>query len=197
MPATILALVPRRRRTAVAGSLAAFAAALTLAGGAGAAKVSCPASASASAGPVQWAFSELGAPRRGAGGANWSWTHGRGSWSAGSASGTICSEDKGASIARRDLVLHVSGSSALEPRITRGGMLGVAIVLPVTVTASDDQACPTQTKGTVSLFATYYSVHVDTITLHFTGGCADHDHSFAGSIVKVLIARNGAQVNST
>lgn len=179
----------------------ALGAAALLAAGAGgapanAAKVTCPASASASAGPVQWEFSELGAPHSGASGVTSAWTRGTGSWNAGAATGTICSSDKGPSIARH-LVLHVSGASVLSPRITRAGMLGVGLVLPVTVRASDDPACPTQTKGTVSLFATYYSTHVDTIALHFNGGCSDHDHTFAGAIVKVLIARNGAQVNST
>jgi hypothetical protein len=195
-----VAVVSGRSHAAAALAAAALGCCAALPGGAAAAaaaKVTCPASASASSGPVQWAFSELGAPRGGAGGANWSWTHGRGSWSAGSASGTICSEDKGPSIARRDLVLRVSGASVLSPRVTRGGRLGVALVLPVTVAASDDPACAAQTKGTVSLFATYYSVHVDTIALRFGGGCADHDHAFSGAIVKVLIARNGAQVNST
>jgi len=194
-----VAAVWGRRNAAAALAVAALGCCAALLGGAPsatAAKVSCPASASASSGPVQWAFSELGAPHSGSGGANWSWTHGTGSWNAGSAIGTICSEDKGPSIARRDLVLHVSGASVLSPHVTRGGMLGVALVLPVTVSASNDPACAAQTKGTVSLFATYYSVHVDTIALHFSGGCADHDHAFSGAIVKVLIARNGAQVNS-
>jgi hypothetical protein len=49
----------------------------------------------------------------------------------------------------------------------------------------------------VTLFASYYSVHRDSIALHFTGACAAHDHTFTGAIVKVLISRNGAQVNST
>ncbi|HLW95048.1 MAG TPA: hypothetical protein VKS25_06710 [Solirubrobacteraceae bacterium] len=186
-----------RRQIAAALAASAFIVAAVTTGAANAAKVSCPASASASAGPVQWAFSEIGAPQSGAGGANWSWTHGTGSWNTGAATGTICSVDKGPTIARRDLVLRVSGASTLSPRITRGGMLGVGIVLPVTVSASDDPACPAKTKGTVSLFATYYSTHVDTIALHFSGACADHDHTFSGAIVKVLIARNGAQVNST
>jgi hypothetical protein len=182
----------------VATALAAAALIALAASGASAsaAKVSCPASASASAGAVQWSFSELGAPHSGASGVTSAWTRGTGSWNAGAATGTICSSDKGPSISRH-LVLRVSGPSALSPRITRGGMLGVGLVLPVTVSASDDPACPAKTKGTVSLFATYFSTHVDTIALHFSGACADHDHSFSGAIVKVLIARNGAQVNST
>jgi len=191
-----VAAVTGRRQIAAALAAAALVVAGAATAAADAAKVSCPASASASAGPVQWAFSELGTPHSGASGVTSSWTHGAGSWNAGAAMGTICSSDKGPSIDRH-LVLRVSGASTLSPRITRGGMLGVGLVLPVTVRASDDPACPARTKGTVSLFATYYSTHVDTIALHFSGACADHDHTFAGAIVKVLIARNGAQVNST
>jgi hypothetical protein len=144
---------------------------------------------------VQWAFSVIGAPTAGVSGVKSSWTRGNGGWNTGKATGTICSEDKG-SFARRDLVLKVSGNSLLVPKTTRLGMAGVSIVLPVTVSASDDASCPTATKGTVTLFASYYSVHTDAIVLHFTGACAAHDHTFTGTIVKVLITRNGAQVNS-
>jgi len=175
------------------------ASALAFAGGAAAA-VTCPASTSAASastvGSVQWAFSVIGAPTAGASGVTSSWTRGNGVWNGGKATGTICSEDKG-SFARRDLVLKVSGSSVLLPKTTRLGLLGVSIVVPVTVSASDESACPTATHGTVTLFASYYSVHHDSIALHFTGACAAHDHTFTGAIVKVLITRNGAQVNST
>ena len=74
---------------------------------------------------------------------------------------------------RRDLVLNVSGGSLLVPKTTRLGLLGVSIVLPVAVGASDDSACPTTTRGTVTLFASYYSVHRDTIALHFPGACGE------------------------
>jgi hypothetical protein len=91
--------------------------------GASAATVTCPVatSAAASSGPVQWAFSEYGAPTAS------SWTLGKGTWDDGSATG---------------------------------------------------------------------SVHRDSIVLHFAAACASHDHTFTGSIVHVLIARNGAQVNT-
>ncbi|HEY1778539.1 MAG TPA: hypothetical protein VGG41_20455 [Solirubrobacteraceae bacterium] len=170
--------------------------ALALAGGAAAA-VTCPASAAAvsTSGPVQWEFSVIGAPTAGASGVTSSWTRGNGAWNAGKATGTICSEDKG-SFARRDLVFKVSGNSVLAPKTTRLGLLGVSLTLPVTVSASDDKGCPTATHGTVTLFASYYSVHRDSIALHFSGACATHDHTFTGAIVKVLITRNGAQVNS-
>jgi len=188
------------RRSSLVAVIASLAAAvpLVLAGGAQA-SVTCPASASAAsattAGPVQWEFSVIGAPSAGASGVTSSWTRGNGVWNTGQATGTICSEDKG-SFARRDLVLKVTGSSLLTPKTSRLGLLGVSVVLPVSVGASDDAACPKGTHGTVTVFASYYSVHRDSIALHFTGACADHDHTFTGAAVKVLITRNGAQVNS-
>jgi hypothetical protein len=165
-----------------------------------AATVTCPASASAvsasTAGPVQWAFSVLGAPTAGSQGVTWSWTRGKGVWSAGQATGTICSEEKG-TFPRRELVLKVTGSSLLVPKTTRLGLLGVSVAVPVTVSATDDSTCPKGTRGTITLFASYYSVHRDSIVTHFAGACTDHNHTFTGSIVRVLITRNGAQVNST
>lgn len=196
-----MAAVRPSGRALLATSIAmGVASALAFAGGA-AASVTCPASASApttstTAGAVQWEFSVIGAPTAGASGVTSSWTRGNGTWNGGKATGTICSEDKG-SFARRDLVLNASGSSVLVPKTTRLGLLGVSIVVPVTVSASDDTACPTGTHGAVTLFASYYSVHRDSIALHFTGACAAHDHTFTGAIVKVLITRDGAQVNST
>jgi hypothetical protein len=159
--------------------------------------VRCPASAGASAGAVQWEFTALGVPNAPSGRVNWSWTRGRGSWNAGKASGTVCAEDRGRGIATRDLVLTASGNSLLTPHTTQHGMLGVSLVIGVRVHASDDAHCVTGTRGTITLFASYYSVHVDTIALHFAAACSDHNHGFSGSVVHVLIARNGAQVNST
>ena len=156
--------------------------------------VSCPASASASAGPVQWIFSQLGKPTPASGSLSWSWTRGKGSWSAGAASGVICVQDKGGGLPSRNLVLTVAGTSALSPKIVRYGLLGVGLALPVTVSASDDRACPRNTHGTVTLFASYYSVHRDSAALRFKGACADHDHTFTGATVHVEISRNGAQV---
>jgi hypothetical protein len=178
---------------AVAGAVATLAVS-----GAAAGAVACPASASAvSSGPVQWEFSVIGAPTAGAAGVTSSWTRGRGSWSGGTASGTICSDDSGPGLPKRDLVLRVSGASTLSPQITRYGLEGVGIVLPVTVSASDESACPKGTHGSLTLFASYYSVHKDSIALRFSGGCSDHNHTFTGAVVKVLISRSGAQVNST
>jgi hypothetical protein len=187
-----------RRRLGL-GAVAAIAAAAALAPSTGATTtaVRCPASVAAgSAGPVQWLFSALGAPSSSSATVNWSWTRGGGSWNGGRASGTICSEDKGGGLAARNLVLRVSGSSTLSPMITKLGLLGVGIVLPVTVSASDDAACPRGTPGSVTLFASYYSVHRDSIVMHFAPACASHDHSFGGTIVHVEIARNGHQVSS-
>jgi len=187
---------PRLTLVVLAAALGA-ASMLALAGGASA-SVTCPASASAAGttGPVQWAFSVLGAPTAGASGVTSSWTRGNGTWNTGRATGTICSEDKAPGTPRRSLVLKVSGASVLLPKTTRLGLVGVSIALPVTVSASDDTACPKATHGTVTLFASYFSVHRDSIALHFTGACASHNHTFTGAIVKVLITRNGAQVNT-
>lgn len=167
---------------------------------AAAASVSCPAGASAPATvpapAVQWEFSELGSPTPASSAVSSSWTRGGGSWSAGRAAGTICSNDSGGGLATRELVLKVSGSSKLSPQITKLGMLGVQIVLPVTVTATNDTDCPRGTSGSVTLFASYYGVHKDSIVLHFAAACSGHDHTFTGSIVRVLIARGGHQVNT-
>jgi hypothetical protein len=195
--AIVAAVRAPRITLAVVAAALGVASMLAFAGGA-AATVTCPASASAAdtAGPVQWAFSVLGAPTAGASGVTSSWTRGSGTWNTGRASGTICSEDKAPSSPRRSLVLKVSGASVLLPKSTRLGLVGVAITLPVTVSASDDTACPKATRGTVTLFASYYSTHRDSIVMHFTGACASHNHTFIGATVKVLITRNGAQVNA-
>jgi hypothetical protein len=192
----VVAVSARRRVGLTAVVAIAAAAALAPSTGASTTAARCPASVASSAGPVQWLFSELGAPTPSSARVNWSWTRGGGSWSSGRASGTICSEDKGGGTPARNLVLKVSGSSTLSPMITKLGLLGVGIVLPVSVSASDDEACPRGTPGSVTLFASYYSVHRDSIVMHFAPACASHDHSFGGTIVHVEIARNGHQVNA-
>ena len=180
----------RRRVGLIAVAALASAATLAPSTGATTASVTCPVSASSSAGPVQWLFSEYGAPTLS------SWTLGKGGWNSGRASGKICTEDKGGGLPTRHLVLTVSGDSTLSPKITKLGLLGVGIVLPLSVSATDDTACPRGTPGSVTLFASYYSVHRDSIVVHFASACASHDHTFTGSIVHVLIARNGHQVNT-
>ncbi len=164
-------------------------------GDAAAGPVTCPAPASTPAGAVQWIFSALGAPSVPTGGTSWSWTRGQGSWSAGRASGAVCGEDRGGG-RRRDVLLAASGASTLSPQVKRGGLLGVAIVIGLRVRSSDDPGCPVGTRGTISLFASYYSTHVDTIVMRFATACADHDHRFSGQIVHVEIDRGGHQVNS-
>jgi hypothetical protein len=204
----VTSLRPGRRRTIVRPvsirqrvgliAVAAVVVSATLAPSTGASTtaVRCPASVASSAGPVQWLFSALGAPTSRSATVNWSWTRGSGSWSSARASGTICSDDKGGGLATRHLVLRVSGSSTLSPMITELGLLGVGIVLPLSVSASDDAACPRGTPGSVTLFASYYSIHRDSIVMRFAPACASHDHSFGGTIVHVEIARNGHQVNT-
>jgi hypothetical protein len=182
----MLARVAARSRIWAAAAGAALA--LALAGGV--------ASAS-SLGPVQWAFTGLGAPSASRAGLTSSWFRGNGTWNAGSAKGTIYADDSRGSTAQGRVTLSASGSSALSPGITKGGMKGVGLVIPVTVTATKDHACAKGTKGTVTLFASYYSVHVDTLAAHFASACSDHDLTFTGSVLKVEIQRNGAQVNST
>lgn len=176
---------------AVAGILAAS-------GSAGAAaKVKCPIRASASSSPVEWAFTESAAPSGAHKGIASSYTHGRGLWRNGKAGGTVCHADQlSASKGSQNLVLGMAGTSKLLPRVNRKGLLGVELTLKVKVSASDDSACPVGTIGTVTLFASYFETHRDTLALSFIGGCADHDHRYSSGSLHVLITRKGAQVNS-
>jgi hypothetical protein len=194
------------RVTAAAAGLAGLAAIAGLAGmpaaaaTARAASVHCPAAASTAPAnapaAVQWEFSQLGPPTPASSTVSTSWTRGAGSWTGGRAAGTICTNDSGRGVASRDLVLTVSGGSKLSPKITRLGLLGVGLVLPVTVSSSDDPACPRGTGGQVTLFASYYGVHRDSIALSFASACGDHDHAFTGAQVHILIASDGHQVDS-
>ncbi len=160
------------------------------------AKVKCPIKASTSSAAVEWAFSESGAPSGSHPGIASSYTHGRGLWQGDKASGTICHADRlAAGRGSRNLVLAIAGNSKLSPHVTRMGLLGVELTLKVKVSASDDPACPVGGGGTATLFASYYSVHRDSVRLRFAGGCADHDHSYTGPSLHVLITRKGAQVN--
>jgi len=186
---------PRRLRLLIAAASLAVTA-LATSSGVAAPSAACPASVAASAGPVAWVFSQLGAPSPASAGLSWSWTRGSGSWAAGAGTGTICSQDRGGGRPTRNLVLTVAGASTLSPQIVRYGLPGVAITLPVRVSATDDGSCPRGTRGTVTLFASYYSVHRDSIALRFARACRSHDHTFTGTAVHVEISRNGAQVNS-
>jgi hypothetical protein len=162
-----------------------------------AAKVKCPIKASASSTPVEWAFTESGAPSGAHRGIASSYTHGRGSWQGGKASGTICHADQlTGGRGSRELVLAMAGAATLSPHVTRLGLLGVELALKVKVAASDDPACSVGSAGTVTLFASYFSVHHDSARLRFAGGCSAHSHLFTGPGLHVLISRKGAQVNS-
>lgn len=148
-----------------------------------------------SGGDVQWAFSDSGRPVGGA--VKASYVHGRGSWTSARATGTACTTDSlsdGGGV--RDLVLAISGTSRLTGRVTQGGRLGVRLLLWVKVRASDDKVCAEGANGTISLFASYYSVHRDTMQIHFNARCTGHNRSYSGSALHVYIARHGAQVNT-
>lgn len=159
-------------------------------------KVVCPlAPGTPSGGDVQWAFSDSGRPAGEA--IKSSYVHGRGDWTNGRATGTICTTDAPTKTGvARDLVLAVRGQSKLTGRVTEDGLLGVRMVLPVKVRASDDMTCATGATGTIALFASYYSVHRDTLRIHFSARCAGHNLSYSGPDLHVYIARHGAQVNT-
>ena len=145
---------------------------------------------------MQWAFSETGPPSGRHPGVTSAYTHGRGTWTGGRANGELCAQDVLSTGRSRNLVLTVSGTAPLTPHVTESGLLGVRIVLPVRVSASDDPSCRAGARGTVTLFASYYSTHRDSLAIRFSNSCADDDHTFSGTRLHVLIARNGAQVNA-
>ncbi len=156
----------------------------------------CPLKASASIPSGEaWAFTQTGAPTTPHPGITSSYTHGRGTWTGGRGTGTICNEDSVTGHASHNLVLAVGGAARVSPRITRLGHLGAGLVLEVTVSASDDESCPPGARGTVTLFASYYQEHHDSLQLRFTGGCSAYDYTYGGSQLHVLIAEDGRQVN--
>lgn len=159
-------------------------------------QVTCPLKVGApSGGDVQWGFSDTGRPAGSA--VRSSYVHGRGSWTNGHATGIACtmnSPTQGG--AARDLVLAVTGRSKLIGRIRQNGLLGVRMVLGIKVHVSDDPACAQGTAGRITLFASYYSVHRDTMRVQLGARCAASDLSYSGSALHVYIARHGAQVNS-
>jgi hypothetical protein len=143
----------------------------------------CPLGATApTGGQVQWSFN-VNQPGK-------LYLYGAGTWSSGAAKGAICSSQTG-----HDVVLTVSGTAKLEPQITRFGLPGVGLTLPLDVSATDDTACAAGVRGTITFFASYHAVHHDSASVHFEAGCADHDGTYSGSELHVLVARNGAQVN--
>jgi len=158
--------------------------------------VACPASvASSPIGAVQWLWSAYGKPNKSDATVSYTQTVGSGSWSNGSAKGTICSQDQGGGAPKRSIVLKVTGSSKLSPDTTQLGLVGIGLVLHVSVSASGDKAvCPVGSTGTVSLFASYYSVHEDHASMRFAGTCAAWDQTLSGSILHVKISHNGAMI---
>jgi hypothetical protein len=187
-------------RALVAGACSILAASTLIAAGAAAAPTthaSCPLKpGTPTGGDVQWGFTESGAPSDQHKGIKTSYTHGRGNWTSGRTTGKACSQDTLTKGPARNLVLSAAGKAKLTGRVTQSGLLGVRLVVPLKVSASDDSACAVGTRGTVTLFASYFSVHRDTAALHFAKPCADHDHHFSGSSLHVLITRHGAQVNT-
>lgn len=179
----------------VAAALATIA--LVPSGSAATARIRCPLDASGAAlGPVQWAFSQFGPPVGRHTGLTSSYTHGHGTWLGSRAHGWVCHQDMGGGVPKRHVVLKITASAAkLHGRVTRLGKLGVELILPLRVTATDDSSCAVGTRATMTLFASYYDVHVDRGALRFAAGCRKHDHTFRGPALKVLVTRNGAQVD--
>lgn len=157
----------------------------------------CPLQASSTIPPGDaWAFHETGVPTTTSGrGIASSYTHGRGGWGGGRGSGTICEEDLSSSGPPHNIVFTVAGSSHVSPRVTRLGHLGAALVLNGSVTASDDPTCLVGARGTVTLFASYYEGHHDSLQLHFANSCMADNATFGGPQLYVVIANNGHQVN--
>jgi hypothetical protein len=142
-----------------------------------------------------WAFTESAPPATPHPGITSSYSHGRGTWAGGHGAGTICTEDSVSGQPSHDLVLTLAGAARISPQITRLGHLGAGLVLNVKVAASDDQSCTPGERGTVTLFASYYQQHDDSVELDLKGDCSSYRYTYTGSQVHVLIADNGRQVN--
>jgi hypothetical protein len=158
--------------------------------------IACPAGvASATVTTAQWIWSAYGRPASSATTVTYSQTVGSGTWDRGKAHGTICSQDQGGGEPKRSIVLKVSGPSKLSPGITKGGLLGIGLVYPVTVSATGDAAvCPVGSTGSITLFASYYGVHSDRASMRFAGTCAAWNETFSGSILHVKISNDGAMI---
>ncbi len=97
---------------------------------------------------VQWAFSDTGAPSHRHPVISTSYTHGRGTWPGGPATGTACSHDTlTTDPAQHDA--HGRGQPELSPGTL--GSPGMRLVLPVRISATDDSACAESTRATVTL----------------------------------------------
>ncbi len=157
----------------------------------------CPLKPSSAIPPGEaWAFTASGLPHSAHPGISSSYVHGRGTWTGQRGGGTICMQLTPLSGPGRELVLAVSGSARVSPGVTRAGRPGVALGLHVRVTLSNDPACAPGAGGSVALFASYYQEHHDTLVFSLAGGCGAYDYAYQGPALRVLIARDGRQVNS-
>ncbi len=148
-------------------------------------------------GDVQWGFTVSDKPVQPRHGVKTTYTHGHGTWTNGKASGKECALDTVAG-GTHNIVLSTNGKAKLSPHVYGSGYYGVRLVLPVRVSASTDTACPAGRRGTITLFASYYAVHRDSVKLSFPK-CAGHDLSYttaADPSLRVEITRHGAQVNT-
>ena len=59
----------------------------------------------------------------------------------------------------------------------------------------DDDTCAVGTRAKVTLYASYYDVHLDKGVLRFQSGCTIHDHTWREPDLRVLVTRKGAQVD--
>jgi hypothetical protein len=163
---------------------------------AGAAPAACPLKpSSATPSGEAWAFTESAPPATPRSGVTSSYVHGRGTWAGGHGAGTICAQESVGGQTSHDLVLTLVGAARLSPQITRLRHLGAGLVLNVKVAASDNQSCSVGERGTVTLFASYYEQHDDSVALALKGDCSSYRYTYTGSQVHVLIADNGRQVN--
>jgi hypothetical protein len=186
----------RKLATLSALGAAVLAGLASISQGAQSAAVKCPLKASSALpGGEAWAFTATGVPVSPHAGIKSAYVHGRGTWTHGRGAGTICSADMPASGAARDIVLSVGGAARVSPGITELGRKGVGLALNVKVSASDDPACALGTRGSVTVFASYFQGHHDRVQLHFVAGCTGENATFQGPQLHALIAREGRQVN--
>jgi hypothetical protein len=156
----------------------------------------CPLKPSAAfPGGEAWAFTATGVPASAHSGTTATYAHGRGTWTHGHGAGTICRADAPAGGPVRDVVLRVGGRARLAPGVTQLGRRGVSLTLSVTVAASDFAACAAGTRGTVTIFASYFEGHHDRVQLRFGDACTAENATFLGPQLRALVARDGRQVN--
>jgi hypothetical protein len=137
-----------------------------------------------SAGVATWAF-HVGSPIFGVTG---TYARGHGSLSGNTTGGTICQVDRVKGAADRQIILTVGRKLVyFKHAVSFGGHLGNILKLSIKVKSSTDPACGVGTVGKLTLTATYNGFKRDTATFKFPAACKDHDHSYTGSKVVVLI----------